>query len=376
MSLYKQRGSDIWWYEFQFAGQRIRESAKTRSKKLAGEAERVRRRQLEESYNGIKRPEPPKVFAVAADEFVAVHRAKVAVSTMKMITRGVQYLLPYIGKKVLSDITSRDIERVVAGRRAEGDSNRYINMTIETLRAILRRNHQWERLRPDYKKLKEPKRVGKALSHEEEDRLLRECRNCPSRVLYPAVILGLYGGMRRDEVRSLQWYQIDLEKAFLTVGKSKTHHGENRVIPLIGPAIETMTDWSACFPNRLINHFVFPSERYTSEVGKVYKHNPNKPMGSWRKAWEAARRRAHVSLRFHDLRHTTVTRLLEAGCTLEQIAPIMGWGAQTMYEMSLIYAEWNLEAKRKTMSALVMRRIGQTLEGTGDQPKSDRPANQ
>lgn len=356
MSLYRQRGSSIWWYEFQFSGQRIRESSKTKSRKLAQEAERTRRRQLEERYNDIKKPEPPKTFSVAATEFIAVQRTKVAASTMAIITRGVRYLLPYVGKKTLSDITARDIERVVAGRRAEGDSNRYINMTIETLRAILRRNHQWERLRPDYKKLREPKLVGKALSHEEEERLLQECRNGPSRVLYPAVVLGLYCGMRRDEVRLLQWRQIDLEKAFLTVGKSKTHHGENRVIPLIGPALEVLNDWAARFPDRLPNHYVFSAERYTSEVGKVYHHDPNKPMGSWRKAWEAARNRARVHLRFHDLRHTAVTRMLEGGCTLEQIAPIMGWGAQTMYEMSLIYAEWNLEAKRKTMSALVAPR--------------------
>lgn len=369
MSLYKQRGSDKWWYEFQFAGQRIRESAKTKSKKLAGDAERARRRQLEESYNGIKRPEPPKIFSVAAEEFIAVQRSKVSESTMEIITRGVNYLLPYIGKKTLPEITLQDIHRVVAGRGAKGDSNRYINMTIETLRAILRRNHQWERLRPDYRKLKEPKRVGMALSHEEEERLLKECRNSPSRVLYPAVILGLYEGMRRDEVRLLQWRQINLERTFLAVGKSKTRHGENRVLPLVETAFKVINDWATSFPNRLPNHYVFPAERYTSEAGKFYHHNPNKPIGSWRKAWEAARKRAHVHLRFHDLRHTAVTRMLEAGRTLEQIRPIMGWSAQTMFEMSIIYEEWSLDAKRKTMSALMTRSIGQTAEKADGQAR-------
>lgn len=353
MALYKQRGSNIWWYEFQFNGQRIRESSKTTSKKLAAEAERARRRQLEEGYNGIKKPEPPKIFSVAADEFTSVRRSVSAPKTMDIHERSLQHLLPIIGKKALPDISPQDIQRIVAARRAQGASNRYINMTIETFRAIMRRNHQWERLRPDYKKLKEPKRVGKALSHEDEGRLLHECRMSSSRVLYPATNLGLYGGMRSDEVHSLKWHHIDLEKAFLNVGKSKTIHGENRTIPLIAPALQAMKDWAARFPNRLPSHYIFPAEKYTSHVGKVYSNNPNKPMGSWKKAWKGACQRAGVYLRFHDLRHTTVTRLLEAGCTLEQIAPIMGWSATTRFDMSVIYEEWSLEAKRKTMSALM-----------------------
>ena len=245
MALYKQKGSSIWWYEFQFAGQRIRESTKTTDKNLAREAERARRRQLEESFNGIRKPEMPKTFSVAAEEFIALKRPNVAMKTMEIIERGVNQLLPFIGKKLLCDITAIDIQRIVDHRRIQGASNRYVNMTIETLRSILRRNHQWERLRPDYKKLKEPKNIGRALLIREEKELLRCCRTTPSRVLYPVVILGLYAGMRRDEIRWLQWWQVNLQKAFLTVGKSKTEHGENRKIPLLGPAIQAMRSWAA-----------------------------------------------------------------------------------------------------------------------------------
>jgi hypothetical protein len=55
MSLYKQPGSKVWWYEFWFNGQRIRESSKTTKKTVAAEAGRARRRQLEEAFNGIKK---------------------------------------------------------------------------------------------------------------------------------------------------------------------------------------------------------------------------------------------------------------------------------------------------------------------------------
>ena len=51
MSLYKR--GDVWWYKFCFNGQVIRESAKTNSKTVAKDAERARRRELEQAYNHI-----------------------------------------------------------------------------------------------------------------------------------------------------------------------------------------------------------------------------------------------------------------------------------------------------------------------------------
>ena len=39
--VYKQKGSENWWYKFTFAGRPIRESAKTKSKELARTAQTV-----------------------------------------------------------------------------------------------------------------------------------------------------------------------------------------------------------------------------------------------------------------------------------------------------------------------------------------------
>ena len=43
----------IWYYKFVFAGREIKESAKTPSKTVAKEAEKLRRRELEQAFNGI-----------------------------------------------------------------------------------------------------------------------------------------------------------------------------------------------------------------------------------------------------------------------------------------------------------------------------------
>ena len=64
MSVYRRGG--IYWYEFEFAGSRIRESTRTNSKRVAKEAERKRRRDLELGINRIRKPTEMPLFKVAA----------------------------------------------------------------------------------------------------------------------------------------------------------------------------------------------------------------------------------------------------------------------------------------------------------------------
>jgi hypothetical protein len=65
MGLYRR--GDVWWFKFRFQGQVIRESAKTKSKTLAREAERSRRRELERAINRIPRRERMPLFSVAGE---------------------------------------------------------------------------------------------------------------------------------------------------------------------------------------------------------------------------------------------------------------------------------------------------------------------
>jgi hypothetical protein len=81
MAVYRPtKDTKVWWYDFIFEGQRVRESAKTRSKTVAKDAERARRREMEESYNGIKRRDRAKLFAIAANEWLTLKGLTLAVS--------------------------------------------------------------------------------------------------------------------------------------------------------------------------------------------------------------------------------------------------------------------------------------------------------
>jgi hypothetical protein len=168
--------------------------------------------------------------------------------------------------------------------------------------------------------------VGRAISHNEAAVLLEMCRASRSRSLYPAVLLALNTCVRYSEIRLLRWEQIDLKSCTLTVGLSKTESGTGRVLPLNDRAVAILGFWASLFPVRERNHFVFPSERCGASgdgVAVVYDCDPTKPIGRWKEAWESAKLRAGVSCRFHDLRHTGCTRMLEAGVPFSVVATII-----------------------------------------------------
>lgn len=75
-------------------------------------------------------------------------------------------------------------------------------------------------------------------------------------------------------------------------------------------------------------------------------------MKSWREAWKASCRRVGIQMRFHDLRHTAVTRMLRAGTPLTTVAAIVGWSPSTMYLMAKRYAHILQPEMRKAVSIL------------------------
>jgi integrase len=200
MSVYKR--GDVWWYKFRFGGQMIRESSKSASKTVAKEAERVRRRALEESWNQIKRRKLPPLFAVAATDWLKA-RTGIAPSTSRSYRLAISQLTKDFGKQLLCDISGEDLSAYQTRRKREEVSNRTVNLELGVLRSILRRYRMWEAIASDVDFLKESPSPGRALSHDEETCLLDAASKSRCRSLYPVVLLAPNTGMRASEIRGL-----------------------------------------------------------------------------------------------------------------------------------------------------------------------------
>ena len=356
MGVFK-RGKN-YWYEFEFRGQRVRESAHTPNRELARSIERNRRRAMEESAGGIKRAKPilfRKAAVAYFDECAHWSDAYREINTLKL-----SHLLPAFGKLLLTDITPASIARYQRDRRLAGASGREINMETAVLRMILRKHRLWHLLAPDFRPQPEREDIGRALSLEEANRLLEAAAKSRSRSLFPALMLYLHTGVRAAEGR-LRWKQVDFVRRTITVGKSKTKGGQGRVIPLNDEAYELLLKWHARFPSPQPDHYVFPSERsgFDGEDGhlygtvKVWGLDPTRPMGSMKTAWVTCRKAAGVWCRLHDLRHTFISALGEAGVPESTLKAIAGWMSAKMLER---YSHTRDQAKREAVEKLPRRR--------------------
>jgi integrase len=67
---------------------------------------------------------------------------------------------------------------------------------------------------------------------------------------------------------------------------------------------------------------------------------------------EKKRKRESLNCRFHDLRHTAVTRLLEAGIPYPVVASMLGWSAATAIRMAKRYGHIGSQALREAADVL------------------------
>ncbi len=165
------------------------------------------------------------------------------------------------------------------------------------------------------------------MSLAEEDRLLPVLPDYLRRI----TIAALDTGLRRGEILKQRWEDIDLSRRLLFVTKSKTAGGEGREIPL--------TD-------RLL---VLLNEQVQSE-GIVFTFNGG-PVSWIRKGWLGGLKRAQLRhFRFHDLRHTFNTRLMEAGVMQEVRMALMGHSSGE--KVHSIYTHVELPVKREAIARL------------------------
>lgn len=351
-----KRGS-IWWYEFHFLGARIRESSHSKVREVAERLERKRRRGLEEGTGGLKKIARPLSVTRAVDAYRKLREPHWARRTRGIHESSWKHLEPAFGKMLLSDIQPQHISKYQRERQKAGASGRTINIEIGLLRQVLMHHRMWYAVAPDVKMLREREDIGRALTPDEEVSLLAAAKKSASRSLYPAVLLSIHTGLRNEELRLLRWRQIDLLEEALTVGKSKTQGGMGRIVPLSDTALACLKEWRSQFPEAVPEHFVFPSERYGLHgkkgtfggVVKVYEYDPKTPIAGWKSSWTTCRTTAKVNCRWHDLRHTFISRMGENRVADQTLLALAGQLSRRMLER---YSHARNESKRQAVKML------------------------
>jgi len=289
------RRGKTWWYSFVFCGQYIQESAKTKSKTVAKEAEKTRRRELEEGYNNIipeDRNRRILTLAKAAEEYQEQYEARNSENASRYSEYCVKQLVEHLGNKMLIEITEHAVVAYQQARLREEAAGKTINEEVGALFRIMGGFGEAVRFKlKRAKKLKLAVRedVGRASTPEEEQGVVREAQASESPHIYTVVMIALNTGLRASEIRNLQWRQIDFFKQLLTVGKSKTAEGMGRTVPLNSELLKALIQhqiwYKANIDSPSGDHFVFA--RWTRQ-----RYEATRPVRSFERAWNRVRREA------------------------------------------------------------------------------------
>jgi integrase len=269
-------------------------------------------------------------------------------------------LRAYFKDKPLKVITVKHITNYRTWRAAQNVGPATLNAELGILRRMLKRARLWARVADDIRPLREPSTIGRALTEEDKQRLLKTAVMKPEwETAYLAAILCLNTTARGCELKGLQWSDIDLFQRTITIRKTKTAAGE-RMIPLTSvaaSALARLRTRAESFGPVETSLYVFaafvPKFNFngTNVVGyNVTGYDPTKHINSWRTAWRSLTRKAGLpGFRFHDLRHCAITSLAESGAADSTIMAIAGHVSRRLLER---YSHVRMEAKRNAMEAL------------------------
>lgn len=363
----EKKTARFWWIDFSIGDKRVRESAKTTKKTIAGEYEKRRRQDLERTFAGLPSEAPSRrvhsvgdEVAVYSSDYPINHRPKSVIFSKQRLAH-VQRLL---GSALLPDLTEDRIRGYIKARLTEGAGGRTINMEVGELSRAL--GNKWSVLWPKVRKLEENHDAGQALSPEDEGRLLTAAAGdqSPNRnpALYPFLCIALSTGMRSGEIKSLRWSSIALDSSMLTVGRAKTKKGTGRQIPINADMVAVLEEHARWYVRKIgaiqSEWYVFPGREGSPVRGQQRPLDPTKPVGDITSSWDALREVCGVSCRLHDLRHTAATKMAEAGVPESTMLAIMGHMSRAMLER---YSHIRMAAKREAVRSLELPKVGPRL---------------
>ena len=384
--LHKRRG--IWHYKLKVGGRWREFSSGTTNYQAARKARQQALQQQEEGRLPTDTARWP--FEKAAADWLADRERAVAPQTLRIDRERLKPLLRVFSGRRLCEFTPADV-RTYQARRMKEVGNRTINLETKGLRMILKRSRLWARIADDYKALPENTRgPGRALLPSDERHLFETAASNPNwGVAYLCALVAANTTARGCELKGLLLSDVDLEAGTMGIRRASTKTDAGcRVIPLNQTAkwaltrlIERAQSLGASTPEC----YVLPAANFRRTKGPESAagtgFNPHHPQKTWRTAWRAllkvaaesagraaaraalgngarlgeakaawrAAAKPFMKLRFHDLRHHSITKLAEAGVPEQTLMAIAGHVSREMLEH---YSHIRLQAKRDAVTSI------------------------
>lgn len=281
---------EVIWVRLHKTGKgRLEESLKTTH---LGEAREKRDVRVAE-FLGEKRRGHKSAFLVEDKfpEFLDLKKGKAKATYESMSAHWELHLKHFFGAMLLDEVTGTEWLKYVNDKRIKFPDRKFFNdrKYLSMFLGWLHREGFIEKL-PKLDAVDPEVTAGKVFDQDEIVELLKFSPH----ELKIQIKMALTMGMRKGEILSLEWTQIDFKRKTIHLPAAKTKIRKARTFGLSDASLRDLSLRKA----ESESLWVFPS--WTTLEASVGR-NGNKT------AWTRCRRRAKVTGRFHDLRHTFLT---------------------------------------------------------------------
>lgn len=151
--------------------------------------------------------------------------------------------------------------------------------------------------------------------------------------LRPAIVLGLYTGMRRGEILNLKWSNVDFEKNEITLQSGTTKSGKARTLPMNDLVTQALLEWREVCDNK---EKLFSGRGYTVD-------------NFTRLTCELCEALGLHGVTMHTLRHTFASRLAMKNVNLAIIRDLLG---HSTFKMTDRYTHVSTETMHEAVKGL------------------------
>jgi integrase len=344
MGLYRQGKSPVWWMSFTTNGRQYRESTGTENRNLASRIlDKIKGQIAEGKWFPEAKEKPKHTFDELAEKYSLWCDGR-----QRAWSKAKKYLVKQLADRytgwMLNDFDMNTVEQMQTDIIAKGRRDATVNKKVFVLKHMFAKAVDWEMVDESVlrkiRKVKPLKNVGKRLRYLSREEC-RELVNACDSHLRPIVVTALNTGMRRGEIFSLKWDNVDLKHGFILLDRTK--NGERREIPISA----TLRELFNSLPRRLDVSFVFydpitgkpyqdikrsfKSALKRAEIQKCPDCNYQKPRLKTKDAEKCPNCNIKMEVlkgisdfRFHDLRHTFASHLVMAGVDITSVKELLG----------------------------------------------------
>ena len=331
----KYRRGNIYWYKAYVNGHKVEFSLKTTDRTEANYLKAKKDQELAENQTPISRD---AMCRTALDEYLSFMQHRSVPAYISDTKSRIERFLTTTNVRYLKDITEKLVEKYVrdflntertvrAGTKKEKKVKPSLHSGNNTISAIkiwlnwcVKNKYLFHNPIMYMKKFEPPENFKRSFSKEEIARIMDRAKAEP---IYAAVATAVYTGMRKAEIFSLEWDDIDFDHNTIVI-KNKdgfsTKSGKNRIISL-NPRLKAVLE-----PMRRPGGHCFSRTNERRYIYKIMRDAGIKD-GGW-----------------HLFRHTAATTMLRNGADLMSVSKFLGHHDITVTQGYLHTAQQNIRA--------------------------------